>query len=300
MEKICGVDEAGRGPLAGPVVAAAVILPSHHHIDSIKDSKKISEKKRQNLYDKIMDIADVSIGIVSNRTIDKINILNATYLAMEKAISGLDTIPDISLIDGYALPNKDIKSEGVIGGDNIVDCISAASIIAKVTRDEIMIKIDPIFPEFKFRDHKGYGTKYHMNTLSIQKATPIHRKSFRPVKKNLPSPSILKDDKKAKQLSIELVALYYLNNGYNIKEINKDCMNEVTLDIVAEKNKETIIVDVNKIDFYPSSADIKKIKTTIKDSLIDIKKESQISIHIANIDLIKNPIIEISKTMYYV
>mgnify|MGYP000870965554 FL=1 len=298
MEKICGVDEAGRGPLAGPVVAAAVILPSHHNIDSIKDSKKLSEKKRQNLYDKIMDISDVSIGIVSNRTIDKINILNATYLAMEKAISGLDTIPDISLIDGYALPNKDIKSEGVIGGDDKVDCISAASIIAKVTRDEIMTKIDPIFPEFKFRDHKGYGTKYHMNTLSIQKATPIHRKSFRPVKKNLPSPSIIKDDKKATQLSIELVALYYLNNGYDIKEINKDCMNEVTLDIIAEKNKETIIVDVNKIDFYPSSADIKKIKTTIKDSLIDIKKESQISIHIANIDLIKNPIIEINKTIY--
>ena len=137
-----------------------------------------------------------------------------------------------------------------------------------------------------------------MNTLSIQKATPIHRKSFQPVKNNLPSPSIIKDDKKAKQLSIELVALYYLNNGYNIKEINKDCMNEVTLDIVAEKNKETIIIDVNKIDFYPSSADIKKIKTTIKDSLIDIKKESQISIHIANIDLIKNPIIEINKTIY--
>ena len=298
MEKICGVDEAGRGPLAGPVVAAAVILPSHHNIDSIKDSKKLSEKKRQIVYNNIMDVADVSIGIVSNRTIDKINVLNATYLAMEKAISGLDTIPDISLIDGYALPNKDIKSEGIIGGDNIVDCISAASIIAKVTRDEIMTKMDPIFPKFKFRDHKGYGTKYHMNTLSIQKATPIHRKSFRPVKKNLPSPSIIKDDKKATQLSIELVALYYLNNGYDIKEINKDCMNEVTLDIIAEKNKETIIVDVNKIDFYPSSADIKKIKTTIKDSLIDIKKESQISIHIANIDLIKNPIIEINKTIY--
>ena len=298
MEKICGVDEAGRGPLAGPVVAAAVILPSHHNIDSIQDSKKLSVKKSQNVFDQIMDVSEVSIGIVSNRTIDKINILNATYLAMEKAISGLGTIPDISLIDGYALPNKDIKSEGIIGGDNIVDCISAASIIAKVTRDEIMTKMDPIFPKFKFRYHKGYGTKYHMNTLSVQKATPIHRKSFRPVKKNLPSPSIIKDDKKAKQLSIELVALYYLNNGYNIKEINKDCMNEVTLDIVAEKNKETIIVDVNKIDFYPSSADIKKIKTTIKDSLIDIKKESQISIHIANIDLIKNPIIEINKTIY--
>ena len=245
-----------------------------------------------------MDIAEVSIGIVSNRTIDKINISNATYLAMEKAISGLGTVPDISLIDGYALPNKDIKSEGIIGGDNIVDCISAASIIAKVTSDNIMTKMDPIFPEFKFCDHKGYGTKYHMNTLSIQKATPIHRKSFRPVKNNLPSPSIIKDDKKAKQLSIELVALYYLNNGYTIKEINKDCPNQVMLDIVAEKNKETIIVDVNKIDMYPTSADIQKIKKVANNSLIDIKKESHISIHIANIDLIKNPIIEINKTIY--
>ena len=298
MEKICGVDEAGRGPLAGPVVAAAVILPSHHNIDSIKDSKKLSVKKRQNVFDQIMDVSEVSIGIVSNRTIDKINILNATYLAMEKAISGLDTIPDISLIDGYSLPNKDIKSEGIIGGDNIVDCISAASIIAIVTRDDIMIKMDPIFPEFKFQDHKGYGTKYHMKTLSVQKATPIHRKSFRPVKNNLPLPSIVNDDKKAKQLSIELVALYYLNNGYTIKEINKDCPNQVMLDIVAEKNKETIIVDVNKIDMYPTSADIQKIKKVANDSLIDIKKKSHISIHIANIDLIKNPIIEINKTIY--
>ena len=161
-----------------------------------------------------------------------------------------------------------------------------------------MTKMDPIFPEFKFCDHKGYGTKYHMNTLSIQKATPIHRKSFRPVKNNLPSPSIIKDDKKAKQLSIELVALYYLNNGYTIKEINKDCPNQVMLDIVAEKNNETIIVDVNKIDKYPTSADIQKIKKVANDSLIDIKKESHISIHIANIDLIKNPIIEINKTIY--
>ena len=239
----------------------------------------VSERVRQSIRPDVpMDFGDLSIDTVSDMT--------------------LDTIPDISLIDGYALPNKDIKSEGVIGGDNIVDCISAPSIIAKVTRDEIMTKMDPIFPEFKFCDHKGYGTKYHMNTLSIQKATPIHRKSFRPVKNNLPSPSIIKDDKKAKQLSIELVALYYLNNGYTIKEINKDCPNQVMLDIVEEKNKETIIVDVNKIDMYPTSADIKKIKKVANDSLIDIKKESQISIHIANIDLIKNPIIEINKTIY--
>ena len=204
---------------------------------------------------------------------------------------------DLILIDAI---NLDIKENniGFNKADSMSVSVAAASIIAKVTRDDIMTKMDPIFPEFKFCDHKGYGTKYHMNTLSIQKATPIHRKSFRPVKNNLPSPSIIKDDKKAKQLSIELVALYYLNNGYNIKEINKDCMNEVTLDIVAEKNKETIIVDVNKIDMYPTSADIKKINKVANDSLIDINKESQISIHIANIDLIKNPIIEINKTIY--
>ena len=198
------------------------------------------------------------------------------------------------------MPNKDIKTEGIIAGDDKVDCISAASIIAKVTRDDIMTKIDPIFPVYKFRDHKGYGTKYHMRTLTIQKATPIHRKSFKPVNNNLHSSTILKDDKKVKQLSIELVALYYFNNGYNIKEINKNCNNEMTIDIVAEKNKETIIVDVNKIDFYPSFTDIKKIKTAINDSLIDFKDKSRINIHVANIDLLKNPIIEINKTMYYV
>ena len=184
MEKICGVDEAGRGPLAGPVVAAAVILPSHHNIDSIKDSKKLSEKKRQNLYDKIMDISDVSIGIVSNRTIDKINILNATYLAMEKAISGLDTIPDISLIDGYALPNKDIKSEGIIGGDNIVDCISDASIIAKVTRDSMMSRIyENLYPGYYLKENKGYGSKVHIESLNLKGASKIHRKSFSPINK---------------------------------------------------------------------------------------------------------------------
>jgi len=294
MSKVCGVDEAGRGPLAGPVVAAAVILPTNHKLEGIKDSKKISPKKRNNIYNDIIDIADVSIGVVSHRTIDKINVLNATYLAMEKAITGLDNIPKISLIDGYALPNKDIKSEGIIGGDNQVECISAASIIAKVTRDNIMKKIDPIFPTFKFRNHKGYGTKYHMYTLAVEKATPIHRKSFTPVKKNLPSSSIFKDEKNAKKISLELVALHYFNNGFNIIEINKKYNDKITFDIIAEKNNGIIIINVREINNYPSSIELKQIKSAINEQMIEHINDSEVSLHIANIDLSKNPIIEIN------
>ena len=187
MKIICGVDEVGRGPLAGPVVAAAVILPEDHQISGLNDSKKLTEKNRVILYKEISDLAQISIGIVSHRIIDKNNILNATYLAMEKAILGLKTKPDLSLIDGYGLPNNNIKNEGIVRGDSKVESISAASIIAKVTRDILMQKIDPIFPEFKFAKHKGYGTKYHIEILKKLKATPIHRKSFAPVKNNLPT-----------------------------------------------------------------------------------------------------------------
>tara|TARA_B100001245_G_scaffold184548_1_gene142568 strand:- start:1403 stop:2299 length:897 start_codon:yes stop_codon:yes gene_type:complete len=294
MNKVCGVDEAGRGPLAGPVVAAAVILPTNHNLEDIKDSKKISPKKRNNIYNDIIDIADVSIGVVSHRTIDKINVLNATYLAMEKAIAGLDNTPKISLIDGYALPNKDIKSEGIIGGDDQVECISAASIIAKVTRDSIMKKIDPIFPIFKFREHKGYGTKYHMNTLAVEKATPIHRKSFTPVKNNLPSSAIFKDAKKAKKISLELVALHYFNNGFNIIEINKKYNDNITFDIIAEKNNGIIIINVRELNNYPSSIELKQIKSAINEQMIEHINDSEVCLHIANIGLSKNPIIEIN------
>ena len=143
-----GVDEAGRGPLACPVVAAAVILPKNHTIVGLIDSKKLTAKKREKLYNEIIKVSDYGIGIVSHRTIDKINILQATFKAMRKAILNLNQKPDKILVDGYAIPDKTIKNEGIIGGDNLIECISAASILAKVIRDEIMVDIDKLFPEY--------------------------------------------------------------------------------------------------------------------------------------------------------
>jgi ribonuclease HII len=204
---IAGVDEAGRGPLAGPVVAAAVILPKNHTIKGLIDSKKLTAIKRENIYNEIIKVSDYGIGIVSHKTIDRVNILQATFKAMNKAILNLNQKPDKSLIDGYGLPNQIIKNEGVIGGDDLIECISAASIIAKVTRDRIMLNIDKVFPEYGFAKHKGYGTKIHMESLKINKASPIHRKSFKPVKENVPTTEWLKNNNKFTQLAIQLVCL---------------------------------------------------------------------------------------------
>ena len=135
----------------------------------------VSAKKREKLFDEINEVADVGIGIISHRTIDKINILQATFKAMRQAINKLEEPPHKSLIDGFGFPDQKLKNEGIIDGDNKVESISAASIIAKVTRDGMMKDIDPIFPEYGFSKHKGYGTQYHMNALRELKATPIHR-----------------------------------------------------------------------------------------------------------------------------
>ena len=176
MKIICGIDEVGRGPLAGPVVSAAVILPIGHGIIGLKDSKKISPKIREELFEQIIKISDVGIGVVSSRQIDKINILQATYKSMEKALYNLKRQPDRIMVDGFALPLKGIKSEGVIKGDEKIEQISAASIIAKVARDKFMKLVDSIFPEYEFKNNKGYGTKNHIAALKDNKATLIHRK----------------------------------------------------------------------------------------------------------------------------
>lgn len=178
-EYICGVDEAGRGPLCGPVVAAAVILPKHGCIEGVNDSKKISEKKREKLYDDIMKGAiAVGIGISDVDVIEKVNILNATKIAMKKAIESLSIRPDYVLIDGNQKIDIDILQETVVSGDAKSESIASASIIAKVTRDRMLRKFDEMYPEYGFAKHKGYGTKAHIEAIKKYGLTPIHRKSF--------------------------------------------------------------------------------------------------------------------------
>lgn len=176
---ICGIDEVGRGPLAGPVVTAAVILPENCDILYINDSKKLSEKKREELYVEIKEKAiSIGIGIESPKTIDDINILQATYKAMRSAISDLDVVPDILLNDAVTIPDVEIKQVPIIKGDAKSRSIAAASIIAKVTRDRMMIEYDKVFPEYGFASNKGYGSAQHIDALKKYGKTPIHRDSF--------------------------------------------------------------------------------------------------------------------------
>lgn len=177
---ICGIDEAGRGPLAGPVVVGAVILPKDSFIEGVNDSKKISEKKREKIYEQIIEEAIAyGVGIVDQKTIDEINILNATKLGLKMAIENLKVRPDIILVD--ALQNMDtcgIPYKSVIKGDAKNYCIAAASIIAKVTRDRIMQEWDEVYPEYGFSKHKGYGTAAHIKVIKEKGPCIIHRKTF--------------------------------------------------------------------------------------------------------------------------
>ncbi|SCP95438.1 ribonuclease HII [Anaerobium acetethylicum] len=176
---ICGIDEAGRGPLAGPVVAGAVILPEDCDILYINDSKKLSEKKREELYDIIMEKAvAVGVGYASPQRIDEINILQATYEAMKNALKELGVQPDILLNDAVTIPGIEILQVPIIKGDAKSISIAAASIIAKVTRDRLMKQYDEIMPEYGFRDHKGYGSQAHMEAIRVHGPSPIHRNTF--------------------------------------------------------------------------------------------------------------------------
>lgn len=179
FEVICGIDEAGRGPLAGPVYAAAVILPKGHIVEGVNDSKKISEKKRDLLFDKIIDeCVCYSIGIASEQEIDEINILQATFLAMRRAVAGLEIKPDIALVDGNKKPGLDIAEQTIVKGDSKSANIATASIIAKVSRDHYMLEMAEKYPEYQFEKHKGYGTKLHYEMLEKYGISPIHRKTF--------------------------------------------------------------------------------------------------------------------------
>ena len=176
---ICGVDEAGRGPLAGPVYAAAVILPSDCVIEGLNDSKKLTEKKREALFDEIKEKA-LAYGIASadEKEIDEINILNATFLAMKRAIASLSVKPDLALIDGNQKPHTDIEEVTVIKGDAKSMSIAAASVLAKVSRDRFMLDMAEKYPQYEFARHKGYGTKLHYEALREYGPCEIHRPSF--------------------------------------------------------------------------------------------------------------------------
>lgn len=176
---ICGIDEVGRGPLAGPVVAGAVILPRDCDILYLNDSKQLSEKKREELYDVIMEKAVATgLGFVSPERIDEINILQATYEAMREAIGKLNPPPDILLNDAVNIPGVNIKQVPIIKGDAKSISIAAASIIAKVTRDRLMVQYDALYPEYGFASNKGYGARMHIDALRKFGPAPIHRKSF--------------------------------------------------------------------------------------------------------------------------
>lgn len=177
---ICGVDEAGRGPLAGPVCAAAVILPENCEIEGLNDSKKLSEKKREQLYDIIIEKAlDYSISYGTLEEIEEYNILEATYIAMNRAIDGLKNSADFALIDGNRVPRGiKIPCETVVKGDSKSYSIAAASILAKVTRDRLMLQYDKKYPQYLFAAHKGYGTKAHYEAIAQHGVCEIHRLSF--------------------------------------------------------------------------------------------------------------------------
>ncbi|WP_422133636.1 ribonuclease HII [Endozoicomonas sp. ALD040] len=183
VTQVCGVDEVGRGPLCGPVVTAAVILDPDNPIAGLNDSKKLSEKKRDALFEEIKEKALAwSIGRAEVHEIDELNILHATMLAMQRAVAGLSVKPELALIDGNRCPDLPCPAEAVVKGDGSVPEIGAASILAKVTRDREMVELEKHYPGYGIAGHKGYPTRVHMDALKKLGATPIHRRSFKPVR----------------------------------------------------------------------------------------------------------------------
>ncbi|WP_039764494.1 ribonuclease HII [Caldicellulosiruptor sp. F32] len=176
---ICGVDEAGRGPLAGPVFAAAVIMDRKRIIEGVRDSKKLTPQKREKLFEEILkESITYSVAMVDNKTIDEININNATFLAMKNAIEALELVPDMVLVDGYEIPDLNLPQKALIKGDRRSYSIACASILAKVSRDRFITQISSLYPVYKFEKHKGYGTKEHIRLILEYGPCEIHRKSF--------------------------------------------------------------------------------------------------------------------------
>jgi len=182
---IAGIDEAGRGPWAGPVVSAAVILNEKNIPDGLNDSKKLSEKKKLSLYSSIYNFHFVGVGISSIEEIDSMNVLQATFLSMKRAVEDLNPQPEYILVDGNLDPGLNFKTKCIIKGDSISISIAAASVIAKVTRDNLMLKLDKEFPNYNWKKNKGYGTAEHRNALELHGPCKYHRKSFSPINKML-------------------------------------------------------------------------------------------------------------------
>jgi len=183
-DRVAGVDEAGRGPLAGPVVAAAVILDPGNPIDGLKDSKRLSAAQRETLYDQIQQRAlGWAVGLADVQEIDRINILQATLAAMQRAVEALQPAADYVLVDGNQLPRLACPAEAIVRGDSKVAAISAASIIAKVTRDRLMIELDGVYPGYGLARHKGYPSRMHIEALERLGVTPVHRRSYAPVRR---------------------------------------------------------------------------------------------------------------------
>ena len=266
MEIIAGVDEVGRGPLAGPVLAAAVVLSDDHTIEGLRDSKKLSKIQREKLYPIIIKQAmGIGIGQVDVKTIDKINIREATLKAMQIALGNLPRRPDKALIDGHPLKNQIIPNEGIIGGDDLINSIKAASIIAKVTRDKIMAHYGRIFPEYGFEKNNGYGTEFHMSALKEYRATPIHRRSFNPVDKNMPTFTWLSEQKRIGWMGEKLAALYLKGIGLEILEMNRNCPPHGEIDIIAKNGNEIVFVEVKTaFKTNPDSLDEKVDKNKLK------------------------------------
>jgi ribonuclease HII len=285
MALIAGVDEAGRGPLAGPVVAAAVILPNYYDLKGLDDSKKLTPKKRSQLFVEIQHQATaIGVGVVAAAEIDKTNILQATQQAMKMALGRLKPRPDQAVIDGHALPTQIIPNKGVIKGDQTIDVIKAASIIAKVTRDNMMEQYDIIFPAYGFRKHKGYGTREHMDKLRLNKACVIHRKSFKPVASAMPTLSWLRKEDGIGQWGEQTAAVYLLERGYEIVAMNVHCDPYGEIDIIAEKDGIIIFVEVKtyskkQLGTPAQNIDqnkLKKLEAAIHKYVVDMKVKKDI------------------------
>ena len=242
---LAGIDEAGRGPLAGPVFSAAVILPQDIELPGVKDSKKISEKKREVLYGNIQEKAlSVGIGWSDVAEIDEKNILQATYQSMRQAVGNLHINPEILLVDGRKADIKHFQQESIIDGDAKSLSIAAASIIAKVTRDRMMRQFDIVFPEYGFAKHKGYGTKQHIEAIQKSKATPIHRKSFNPVSHHLPNMAYLQRNRLLGKLGEQLTACQLIRNHQNILEMNYNVPKIGEIDIISKEAEILVFTEV--------------------------------------------------------